>query len=879
MTIPFICQKCTARLARSSFGSPRFNKSALHTRVIPAQPQFDVVALPKPRSREIPESSQPRHPDEIVESGEDGSPTSLAALTPSQGQNDVIDDGTLGWTSAIRKFIPRRTPAVEQLASLPLADTVRELKARILGARGDYVLFCEDLSVLYGLSHQEARHAVGQLERLLWGHLDMEVAALRLDQYLTWKKDFAAVLRNAVSALSAQGDAPNSDAKSETASHENVPASMRSAWQRLDETSRERLWPQIVLSVADSEPHILSSLVQLTFNPSWCPSYVVEDMLYVLFRRHQLALQRGAHDDSNRLQQEITAITTLVLSKCPPRYLALEQCVLLSTLHSLSTLELIRRYELLKSIEHPFHANTLLHVASRFAKGHDTKQYAVDILRVLKSMPGFDINSPAAASVCTSLLTLNETEPLPDQKAAPDLLFEFLLNGGLSPNIVILSALMRNFCIRGHLDTAWKVFDLMLQYRLEPDLHVYSILLNGSKQDLDTTSLEHIFNIITSDNAWSPVLLNDFLDFLFQENESQIERRRRQRKKANNAWRPMLELYAKFYDLAPLQKFVLFPLENLVGTWGVQPRYSTPSTRMAESLMPQPDHKLAQPNSITLSLMIGAHMRSLYTPKYAVRYYTSFFNMVKRRDPTALSLVTNHGTLMFDIFLRTLLQFRDTIGFAIEEVQKSIDAAKREKARLGRNLYHHPPSIHTWTILLNGLKNHNDTRGVVAVFDMMTNIGGVQPKLPTFNSLIQAFARAGNVNGAVKAIMSLEKAGFQPDDETIKAVSMLPKPLKEQVIVRLEEIRKTPGRFSNIKPLSRDSGVNPIAPETKERQVSPNDPVQRARPVVPKTLSALAQQYGRLDLQMIDGRNKRRQAIRRLRISTAPSSLPIGALT
>ncbi|KAI0434301.1 hypothetical protein F5Y09DRAFT_296554 [Xylaria sp. FL1042] len=870
MTIPFLCQRCSARLPRSSFRLLRLNKSPLHTKVIPAEPPYDAVILPT-----LPESSRSQYPDAIIkENNGDGSPALLAALVPSQGQGDETNNTTLRWTGVIRKFIPRRTPVVEQLASLPLANTARELKAKILSARGDYVLFREDLSALYGLSHQEARHAVGQLERLLWGHQDIEVAAQQLDQYLAWKKDFAAVLQNLVSASSVLEDTPSiSDAKPETPSHGNVLASMRSAWQRLDEARRQRLWPQIVLSVADSEPHILSNLIQFTFEPSWSPSYVIEDMLYILFRRRQLALQKGAHDDSQRIQQEITGITTFVLSKCPPRYLALEQSVLCSTFPSLSTSELIRRYELLKIIEHPLHVNTLLHVASRLAKGYNTKKYAVDILRVLTSMTGFDINSPAAASVCTSLLTLNESEPLPDEQAAPDLLFEFLLKQGFSPNLLVFSALMRNFCIRGHLDTAWKIFDLMLQRGLEPDHHVYSILLNGSKHDLDSTALGHIFNIITSRSAWAPVLLNDFLGFLFQENESQMEQRRRQRKKVNNAWRPMVELYAKFYDLAPLQKFVFFPLENLLGTTRV-PKYSAPSIRMAESLMPQPDHMIMQPDSITLSLMIGAHMRSLNTPKYAIRYYISFFNLVNRQDPTALSIVTNHGTLMFDIFLRTFLQFRETIGFAIEQVQKSIDAAKREKARHGRNLHHPPPSIYTWTILLNGLKNHNDTRGAVAVFDMMTNIGAVQPTLPTWNALIQAFARAGNVNGVVKAIWSLEKAGFQPDDQTIKAVSMLPKPLKEQAIVQLEEIRKAPGDFSNMKAPSRDSATNSGVPKAKESQFSSSDPIQRPRPVIAKTLSALAQQHERLDLAMIDPGSGKRQAIRQSRVWIGQSSLP-----
>ncbi|KAI0538172.1 hypothetical protein GGR58DRAFT_314536 [Xylaria digitata] len=870
MPTPFICRKCTAQLAKSAFRSLRSNQSLLHTRVIPTERPSEVAALP---AQHNPESSQSQYPRGGRKANNDNG-------SATEAQYDGTSEMTVCWKGKVGKFVPRTTAVVEQLASLP-ANSMRELKAKILGARGNYISSHGDLASLLGLSHQEARHAVGQLERLLWGFQgSIIVAARRLDQYLTWKKDFSIALRNIAATSSVEGgDSSTSDGTIKMASHESEMAAMTTAWQRLDRGKRERLWPQMVLSAAVSEPHMLPALIQSTFDSSWCPSYVIEDMLYLLFRRRQLALQKGAQGSYGQTQQEVEAITTIILNKCPPRYLALEQTVLLSTFPSLSTPKLIQRFELLKTLEHPLHANTLLHLASRFAKSSRTKLHAKDILQILTDMPGFDINTPAAASVCTTLLSLNEHERLPDQQAAPDLLFEFLIKRGFNPNLLGLSALMRNFCIRGHLDTAWKIFDLMLQYGLEPDHYVYSILLNGSKNNLDSASFEQIFSIITRGDAWSPVLLNDFLGLLFRESESQPERRRRQRKKVSNAWRPMLELYAKFYDLAPLQKFVFFSLENLLERRGVQPNHSTPSARLAEYLMSQPDHRLMQPDTITLSLMIGAHMRSLATPKYAIRYYISFFNLVNQKDPTALSLLANHGSLMLGIFLRTLLQFRETIGFAIRQLQKRINAAEKEMAQHGCNRHHPPPSVHTWTIVLNGLKNHNDTRGVIGILDMMTNIGGLQPTLPTWNALIQAFARTNNVSGVVKAIRSLEKAGLKPDARTIKAFSMLPRNLKERAIVQLEEARKATKTFSNTEAPPQDPATNPSLPKIeKVPHRSSNDPIQYSKPVIPKTLKQLAWQHGKVDLEAIDSRSNKRRALRELRASALNSSSPVGAL-
>ncbi|KAI0456952.1 hypothetical protein F5B21DRAFT_466331 [Xylaria acuta] len=870
MPTPFICWKCTSQLARSAFRRFTPNQSRSHATAIPAERPSHVVALPTRHDHvREPGPSQYKQLSETLEAHEgDHSALLLTSPTPPQGQDDRISETMVCWNGEFIKFVPKKHPAIRRLAGLSLAKDARQLKRMILGALGEYGIFRHDLAEFYALSPSEADHAVGQLERLLWGHPKIQSAAPRLDQYHAWKKDFSAVLQNPVAASSAGA---NNFTRSRTASRAQT-ASMKAAWHRLDRDRRQRIWPTMVLSVFELEPHTLLTLIQSTFDPSWCPSYVVEDVLYLLFRRRQRALQEDAQSDCDQIQQAIEAIASFVLGNCPPRYLVLEQTVLHSILLPLPTSEIVSRYQLLRNIEHPLRVNTLLHIASRFAKGFDTKAYAVDILRILTGMPGFDLNTPAAASVCSSLLTLNENEPLPDQHAAPDALFEFLLQQGLRPNLLELSALMRNFCIRGHVDTAWKIFELMLQHGPEPDHHVYSILLNASKQNHDVVSLNQIFKIITSRNAWSTILMNDFLDLLFRENQSQPERRRRQRMKVNNAWRPMFQLYAKFFDLAPLQKFTLFPLENMLGQWGVHLKHQTASTRLAESLIPQPDNRLMQPDSITLCLMFSAHMRSIMTPKYAIRYYNHFFELVNRKNPAALNLLADHGTLAVDILLRCLMQFKSTTGFAIRRFRKMINAAHEEKAKYGRHLHHHPPSIHTWTTMLNGFKNHDDMGGMIAILDMMTNVGGVKPTLPTWNAVIQGFARTRNVSGAVKAVWSLEKAGFQPDDRTMRALRIFPRPLMEKVIAQLEHMRKAPEIFQETKALPRDPTTKLVTSKTKGAQgFSPDEPIYRIRLAISTALDELAQHRERLN-PTFTPRSMRRYLTKRSRIPTEINS-------
>ncbi|KAI1112202.1 hypothetical protein F5Y14DRAFT_280678 [Nemania sp. NC0429] len=876
MPTAFICCHCSARLARYAFRSTIVaNQSLLHTRIIPAKRSWNALVPPARHglgpTREF---SQSKRSSAIAERISSDIPTASPLLYTLPERQDsktrvTAPEKAVGLKGsrvnaraiasrlaharrvrATKKIVRIIGPYVNALASFPLARSTRNLKSSILATRADYRrirksrttvaiyglshsntrgayrTIREDLAAVYGLSYFEARHAEGQVRRLLRGDVEKETAASQVDRYLSWKRAFAGFLRKLSTLAPNEESEPGThDTEPETISDESKTELMRTAWQRADRNQRERGWPRMLLSALESEPHILPTLIQATFDPSWCPSYVVEDIIYILHRRHQVALRNGDLDNCGRIGQDLEAIVAFVLKNCPSGYLVLEQPALQLMLSSLPAAELSRRLQLLSSMDHPLHENTLLHVASLLAKSSDTKEHAIKVLRMLTETPGFDINAPAPASVCTSLLTLNENEPLPSEEAAPDLLFRFLLELGLRPNLIGLSALMRNFCVRGRLDTAWKIFDLMLQYRLEPDQHVYSILLNASKTHLDSDSLARIFDIIASRNKWSPILLNDFLDLLFRENEAQIEGRRRQRKTASNSWALLFQLYAKFFELAPLQKFTLLSLEDLVGRRAVRPKYSTYATGLAESLMPRPEPMLMQPDSTTLCLMIASHMRSQATPIRVVRSYLHFCGLVDKKDPTALDLLATHGTLMYDIYIRALMQFQNAIRFALRIAQDMIEAAHKEKAQDGRNSHHHPPSAHTWTIILNGFKNHRDLRSVVSILDMMVSTHNVAPTLATWNALIQAFAQAGNVNGVVKAIQSLEEAGLKADDRTTRAFSMLPKNQHQHALAQLDMMREAPEQYLKARAPTWD-------------YLSPTSPLSR----LPQTLGELARE-------------------------------------
>ncbi|KAI0017675.1 hypothetical protein F4780DRAFT_574850 [Xylariomycetidae sp. FL0641] len=789
MSTPYICRQCVARLAGRSTRPLRYDRGRWFTQTAVGSESLTNVS----ETQQSAAVQTPPMLDPVLETHSDRLPSDMHTSVSPYHALDSLEDHGARW-EGLKKFIPRpKRRLYRHLQKAPPPAGPQDLKAKILKAQGDFTPIRRDIRDFYGLSYHELPGTVGQLERLLWGRGSYE-AGTRLDDFHVWKSSFLTLLR-AVNKSGTDGHGSGTSNTTQSASGLGPDATtMKVAWHNLGEEKRQRMWPYMIISAMSSNPGVLPSFIRATFDPSWCPSYVLEDVLYYLCRRC----------NADEMQQT-SSLAAFLLEKCPPRYMVLAQNILLSISKSCSEPELVKMYERLKSTEHPLNMDTLQHFASKLAKSNDFKVEAAEIIHSLtENFKSFDMNHAVAASISTSLLGLSEDRPAPLGYAAPDELFKTLLECGLQPNYLNLSALMRNFAVRGHLDTAWEVLDIMLQRGMEPDTHVYSILLNAAKKNMDFASAQRIIHMIHANDAWTPLLATDCLDFAFRDIEANAkdESRRRQRK-AKMKWKPILHLYAKFFDLAHLQKYTLFPLENAVASKGDSPKHLSPMMEMLLALPPRPLPLLMKPDHLTLCLMLSANLRGIEPLHIINRYYQRFLTLLEREDQTTLDILENQKTLLYDLFLRAFVQYRQKIQYSIDLVSTMVLYAEEEKQRLGCYKYHHPPSVYTWTILLNGFGSHKHTYGAVSALEIMTR-HGVRPNTVTWNALILAFARVGNVGGVVKAVRCLEEAGYQTDDFTMRALNVLSRTQREKVIDILKKIRKegTNTRQSDVRSFS-----------------------------------------------------------------------------
>ncbi|KAI0134287.1 hypothetical protein BJ170DRAFT_609257 [Xylariales sp. AK1849] len=681
----------------------------------------------------------------------------------------------------IRRYHERRDHVGKALGR----GSATRLKTMILDTKGDFEFLQEDIGNVYGLPRPTAREAVGQLRRLFWGRQRGEAAEL-LDEFGVWKMEYGKLLKH-LSTTGPRADSYHATGWATFDGDENPSIeSMKSAWSQLDQVKRKKLWSRMVLSILDSNSGLLASFVRATYEPSWPESYVVEDLVRVLLLRANLR---------KTPTQDLVDLVFYLLETNP--HVEFSEDVFAAVL-SCATLEqaehLFRHLTALGKVLKP---QTSLQFASRFAKSKEHKVLAAETLCSMSTIKGFDINTPAASSICTSLLHLTDGDSLPQGRAAPDELFKILLEHGLRPNLLNLSALMRNFCVRGYLDTAWKVFDLLLEYGIEPDKRVYSILLHAAKKINDIASIRRIMSVLHSQNNWNAPIINGFLDIMFRDNEAQPELRRRQRR-GNNAFRPMLQVYAKFFRLEPLQKLCSFSLEDYL-LWRGQPQAkNTQVTDLAAALLPQPESQLMNPDTITLTLMLSASIRSLprnqrrYGARPLLRHYHHFNRLFQAGDLLAISIVEKHGTLIYDIFLRGMLQFQECLRPAVHLVRNMLRIATEEQQKHGRNIRHPRPSVHTWTILVNGFKNHRQASPATSMVKMMMREGGVKPNMATWNALIGAFAQTHNARGAVRAMRYMEQSGLKPDRYTVQALSSMNFTARQQALALMEASKDQP---------------------------------------------------------------------------------------
>jgi pentatricopeptide repeat protein len=588
--------------------------------------------------------------------------------------------------------------------------------------------------------------------------------------------------------------------------------SLRSVWEGVPAEERIQIWPEVMLSSLRDHPTKALEFLAATYTNPYPPGYAVSDSLDYIVSYY--LRERTIQNPKNAL--EIFSTFERMLRLGPRGHFHLSQNSVYLLLKHLTDIHIGALFQLLTEFNHPLHKNTLMHFPSELQKSRGADE-RMEILRKLWQ-EGSDFNSPEVLSVCTTLLQRKKQSS--GTTYSDSEIFEFMLECGMKPNIVIYNVLLQNSLEAGDPQTAWQIHDMMAENGIETDAYTYSMLLCDAKWRGDRASIERTVNIVTAKGMRNAHITTDVLHSIFL--LPHLEQERQPSKKFER----MLSVYCQYFRLEPLADIIPWfkdAYANVIGSVELDGSETASISNEARMVAAVP----------TLVIMLTALLRQLDQPGLVLRFYNHFCDRLKAGDPTAKALA--QSTHVYNIILLALGRFSETLALCprlIGDMLSSNIAATSETAQTtpfddqnenisqvnrpvsddlasqtipalkptlpevptgpismdssdtvvqtasisaglsssSEQRLHPKPDIYTWSILLKIFMDHRQPRAAEKVLTMMKE-RKVWPNQITWNSLIIGYARMQDMTMTVNTVNRLEKGGFDLDAVSMKGLA------------------------------------------------------------------------------------------------------------
>ena len=447
-------------------------------------------------------------------------------------------------------------------------------------------------------------------------------------------------------------------------------------------------------------------------------------------------------------------------------------------------------YQALKRYPLQLNVFSRLKFAGHMAMEPSHKPLAVEILSDLVQREGVARDSAHIAALVTAIFTFSaEDARNPNYNEIRARLFEEIMGLGIELNLINYTALIRNLCLTGDMDVALQVSEAMREQGIKPDGRLFSVLIHGGKLAGDWSLVERFVCEIaeTGRGIGDPIIYNDLIHCLHKayldKYISKEEGFTRRADRVVPAFPTMLQAYAKFFDMEPLQRLLpMHDLEQIVretedsqltrlaqGSWISD---VAPILRKMDRIKPQ---QVLEPRPDTIRIMLVGYIDSLSNAYHLSSFCVQFRKLIQSGDPLLCQVVKNDTTI-HDRILLSLAEWPGLIRVSMELVNEMLsDSIQVLDRRLQGKLsggYHPAPSAHTWSILLKGMgraKQITLSRRLLAL--MHTH--GFAPCSVSWNVLVGTYARVQDVQGTMNALQERKRAGFEPNDYTFTALSHL----------------------------------------------------------------------------------------------------------
>ncbi|KAK0385037.1 hypothetical protein NLU13_7515 [Sarocladium strictum] len=565
---------------------------------------------------------------------------------------------------------------------------------------------------------------------------------------------------------------------------------MCSAWTKLDVDERRRSWPGLMLSAMLTSPERAADVLAATMSPL-PPGYAITDVLQFV-AQNSARHWPSSHRERAARADEIVHLMEEILVHTPKGHMRPSQLtfgIFAKVLPPSHTKEL---YDMMKREDLEIHENTALHFASTLSKKLEYKHVALEIILDM-ARKGANLNEAKFTSVITSLLHSQRQKPTDGTSHDSGASFskkalEELMEQGLIPNVINLTAFLETLCWDGELDEAIRLALLFSESGAKLDSRTFNTVFKAAKESRDPEKMHQALDVAKAAKAPIVSVLNNALHAVFY--SSEVERRETPTPKpeGRQIFEPLLRLYAQRFSLEPLQWLLPKTLPLLLAKSTIQddciPEQRT-ALSVAQAFFKETQVPRLQPDVTTLSIMLRAYILSLHHPYEVVSFY-EYFKMKLESDEGqginyARALVTKHRSLIHDTVVLAMLDHKLSTRQLLHVLGDMLRDNLPAKAAQSEDLHsveeipksvHPAPTLFTLSILISRLLLRKEKMVATQLMDVMRE-HGIEPNLETWNAMVKGYAVLQDVPQTVSMLQRLEAAGYTPDNNTYKAFGRL----------------------------------------------------------------------------------------------------------
>ncbi|KAG5977969.1 hypothetical protein E4U56_006317 [Claviceps arundinis] len=370
--------------------------------------------------------------------------------------------------------------------------------------------------------------------------------------------------------------------------HDTVSA-MHSAWNELDEQARRVQWPSVMISAMRQSPQRAHIVLEATLSPQ-TPGYAIHDVLVFLSQTQFLASARDSQEKILK-SEEMMRLLRKIITEFPKTYVLFPQRVFGLCAKTLATEQALELYNLLRESNFPLQLNTLCQFASKFARSTTRKNVAFEILRGLPEGE-VNLNNARESSIITSLLHCTASQNLGEEMQADFDAKEALLyfvGRGFSINVIAATAFLNTLCRSGGAEEAVRLAWLFSESGVKLDKKAWRIAFRGAKSTLKVDYIAKGLDLANEAGVPLVDVLNNALHSIYALSESERREKGSRHKPGPPIFIPMLRIYAKVFELQPLQWWLsdsipLLLAENDAGPSEQQPQHLLPQLHEREQL-------------------------------------------------------------------------------------------------------------------------------------------------------------------------------------------------------------------------------------------------------------------------------------------------------